>query len=199
MLTRMATNYQTTANTPSNQKGKNKHGNIYIYDISRRNMGGHREFNQESEQIMTYAELKHQRQAKYDELFKAVGLFWAFSNEQFDEGKAKNPVTDGHKYTSIGGGGFFPGQNKQQWIDGMDAINAWEKQANAELKANRAEEEKAILYELNNHEAFYSGEIEEVVDLFEGVYTREQIRKVYKKYQSTGGEYKKAFDAANGR
>lgn len=148
---------------------------------------------------MTYQELKARRQAKYDALIEQAHVFWAFSNEQFAEGKAKHPVDDGSKYVSIGMGGYLPGQYKQVWIDGIDAITAWEKQANAELKANRAEEEKAILYELNNHEAFYSGEIDDVVGLFEGVYTREQIRKVYKKYAKYGGEYKKAFDAANGR
>lgn len=131
---------------------------------------------------MTYAELKKTRQAKFDELFKAVGLFWAFGNDQFNEGKAAHPVTNGHKYISIGMGGFFPGQNKQAYIDGMAAINAWEKQANKELRENQAETEKAILYELNNYECFYSGEIDEVIDLFKGVYTVEQIRKVYRKY-----------------
>ena len=130
---------------------------------------------------MTYQELKDQRQAKFDELFAKVGLFWAFGEEQFDEGMKAHPATDGHKYLSIGMGGYVPGQNKQAYTDGMDAIRAWEKTANAELKANRAEIEKAILYELNNHEAFYTGEIDDVVDLFKGVYTVAQIRAVYKK------------------
>jgi hypothetical protein len=134
---------------------------------------------------MTYNELKQQRQAKYDEFFKKIGLFWAFGQSQFDEGKAKHPLEDGYKYVSIGAGGYFPGQNKQAYIDGMDAINAWEKVANAELKANRAEAEKAILYELHNYECFYVASIEPVVDLFKGVYTRDQIKKVYAKYVNT--------------
>ncbi len=131
---------------------------------------------------MTYAELKATRQAKYDELFEAIGLFWAFSNDQFNEGMKKHPLTEGAKYCSVGMGGYFPGQNKQKYIEGMDALKAWEKQAKKELKENEAEIEKAILYELNNHECFYSGEIDEVVELFEGIYTREQIRKVYRKW-----------------
>jgi hypothetical protein len=83
---------------------------------------------------MTYANYKVELQKKYDELFESVGLFWAFSNEQFSEGKAKHPVTEGFKYVSIGAGGYFPGQNKKAWNDGMAAIKAWEKQSKAEMK-----------------------------------------------------------------
>lgn len=131
---------------------------------------------------MTYPELKATRQSKYNGLFENIGLFWAFGNDQFDEGKKKHPLSEGMKYCSIGAGGYFPGQNKEAYIKGMDGINAWEKIAKAELKANEAETEKAILYELNNHECFYSCDITDVVDIFDGVYTTEQIRKVYKKY-----------------
>lgn len=130
---------------------------------------------------MTYAELKATRQKKYDELFEAVHLFWAFGNDQFNEAMKKHPLEEGFKYCSIGAGGYFPGQYKQQYIDGMDAIHAWEKQANKELKESRAETEKAILYELHNHECFYTGDIDDVVDLFKGTYTLQQIRAVYRK------------------
>lgn len=131
---------------------------------------------------MTYQQLKQERQAKYTALFDSVGLFWAFGREQFEEGKKKNPVTDGHKYISIGAGGFFPGQNKQAYLDGMDEIRAWEKEANRAIKESREETEKAIAYELNNYECFYTASIEPVVELFEGTYTRKQIQQVYRKY-----------------
>jgi hypothetical protein len=134
---------------------------------------------------MTYAQLKQERQAKYDQLFDKIGLFWAFGDDQFDEGKQKHPLTEGQKYCSIGAGGYFPGQNKQAYTDGMDTITAWAKIARAELKANKEEAEQAILYELKNHECFYSSEIDEVIDIFKGIYTREQIRAVYRKYSSS--------------
>lgn len=130
---------------------------------------------------MTYAELKATRQAKYDELFKAVDLFWAFGEDQWNEGKKAHPVDEGFKYVSIGMGGYFPGQNKRAYIDGMDALNTWDKQAKKDMKESKLESEKAILYELHNHEAFYTGEIDDVVDLFKGVYTVAQIKAVYKK------------------
>ncbi len=145
---------------------------------------------------MTYSELKTERQKRYDELFEKVGLFWAFSNEQFDEGKAKNPVDDGFKYVSIGMGGYFAGQHKQAYMDGMDALKAWEKQAKKEMKESAIESEAAIFYELKNHECFYTGEIDDVVDLFEGVYTREEIRKVYKKYANLATKTERAQEVA---
>jgi len=134
---------------------------------------------------MTYQEYKKQVQAKYDELFKECHIFWAFGDKQWEEGKAKHPVIEGHKYVSIGSGGYFPGQYKQQYIEMMDAIKAWEKQAKKEMRETREETEKSILYELNNHEAFYTGDYSEVVALFEGVYTAKQIKQVYSKYQGT--------------
>lgn len=129
---------------------------------------------------MTYSEFKQQRQAKYEELFEKIGLFWAFGNDQFNEAMKKHPLEEGQKYCSVGAGGYFAGQHKQAYIEGMDALKAWEKQAKKDMKESQAETEKAILYELNNHEAFYTGEIDEVVDLFKGIYTIDQIRAVYR-------------------
>lgn len=144
---------------------------------------------------MTYAELKTERQKRYDALFEKVGLFWAFGNEQFKEAMEKHPVDDGFKYVSIGMGGYFPGQNKQAYVDGMSELNAWEKQAKKELKENEAATESAILYELNNHECFYSCDLTEVIELFDGIYTPEQIRRVYKKHTNSRLQLEKGQEA----
>jgi len=61
-----------------------------------------------------------------------VGIFWAFSNEQFDEGKAKYPLEDGVKYQSIGAGGYFAGQHKEEFVTGMVKLNEQEAGDNLE-------------------------------------------------------------------
>jgi hypothetical protein len=120
-------------------------------------------------------ELKQEREAKHSELFKKVGLFWAFSNEQFVENKTS--LKEGEKYVSIGAGGYLPKGNVDEFIKGMDEISKWYK---SEIKKNKAEE-KEIAYELHNHECFYTNDISDVVEMFEGVYTEKQIRLVYYK------------------
>lgn len=127
---------------------------------------------------MTYAEFKKLEQAKYDELMEKCHVFWAFSNEQFAEGKKKNPVAEGEKYTSIGAGGYLPSKNVDTFIKGMQEIEAWKK---AEVKKNKAEQEKTILYELNNYECFYTGDIEPALEVLKPLgFTRKQVQQVYK-------------------
>ncbi len=126
---------------------------------------------------MKYTDIKKECERKYTELSDKVGLFWAFSNEQFAEGKAKNPVAEGEKYTSIGAGGYLPSKNVQEFIDGQKEIEAWRK---AEVKKDRAEATKTILYELNNYECFYTGEIEPALEVLLPLgFSRKQVVKVY--------------------
>lgn len=125
--------------------------------------------------MATIAELKQARENKNTELFNRVNLFWAFSNEQFE--KNKTPLKEGEKYVSIGMGGFLPKGNVEEFKNGLDEIEKWYK---GEIKKNKAGE-KEIAYELHNHECFYTNDITDVVEMFEGTYTREQIWKVYVK------------------
>lgn len=126
---------------------------------------------------MKYTTIKEEAGEKVGDLCHAVGLFWAFSEKQFEENKT--PLADGDKYVSIGMGGYLPKSKVNDYISGMKAITKWEKQAIKQVKA-----EEAILYELNNHEAFYTGTIYDAMPVLEELgYTEAQVKEVYHKHR----------------
>lgn len=125
---------------------------------------------------MTYHEIKEKHQTAYNKIMEENQLFWAFSDEQFKEGLAKINLPKGEKLTRFIGGGFLPSKNFDKMIEQMKEADKEEKR---ELKNNKDIKNKAILYELSNHECFYTGEIDNVVELFKDIYTVEDIKKVY--------------------
>jgi len=127
---------------------------------------------------MTYQEIKKKRQYDYDKLLKDLGVFWAFSNEQFEKGKT--PLAEGEKYVSIGMGGFIGKNSVDAMIEGMDKI---EKTFKSEIKEFRMRE-KHILYELNNHECFYVGYPDGAMEALGDDYTLEEVSAVFKKYKA---------------
>ena len=118
-------------------------------------------------------EIRKEREDRVSALLKECGVFFAFSNQQFEENKT--PVAEGEKYCSVGGGGYMPSSNKQKFRDGFDAMNKWYEAAVDE--ANLQDEE--ILYELHNHECFYTGDPGDVIEMFEGRYEKERIIRVF--------------------
>ena len=131
---------------------------------------------------MTYQEIKKKRQDDTNELFTSLGVFWAFSNEQFAEGlaKVKPTMAEGEKLVDIGAGGYMPKHNVQALTDGMKAI---EKTFKASIKETKARDTH-ILYELNNYEAFYTGTIDATLDALGDDYTAEEVQVVYKKHKA---------------
>lgn len=124
---------------------------------------------------MKYTAIKNKYQEKFTELSDEVGLFWAFSEQQFAEGREKNPIKEGEKYTSIGMGGYLPKKNVQRFIDRQKELDKWQKQ---EIKKAKATE--VILYELGNYECFYTGDIQDALEVLEPLgYTVEQVKEVY--------------------
>lgn len=97
---------------------------------------------------------KEKEQKKYDTLLKECRVFWAFNEEQLKQGIKENPIEKGEKYTSFGGGGYMPKKNFKAFDKGMGSIAKWKKESKKDDKA-------VILYELNNYECFYTGEIDE--------------------------------------
>jgi hypothetical protein len=124
---------------------------------------------------MRYTEITKEAQDKMTELHDRLGLFWAFSNEQFV--KNKTPLKEGEKYVSIGMGGFLPKSNFDELMKGWKEIEAWKKQ---EVQKNKAEKEETILYELNNYECFYTGDIADAMPVLKDLgFTVKEVKEVY--------------------
>lgn len=133
--------------------------------------------------MKTYQEIKKKHSDAYNKIMSDAGVFWAFSREQLQEGIKKTGITKDNKMVSIGMGGYMPSKNFDKMMIDLGKINKAKKK---ELKEAREEKEKAILYELNNYECFYAGNgLDDVADIFKGIYTKADILKVFKKYQWT--------------
>lgn len=135
---------------------------------------------------MTYQELKKQKEEDYNNILGACGVFWAFSKDQFKEGIEKSRregfLNEGEKVARIPLGGFCPVKNIAKLTQGIKEANEKHRQGLKELRKEKQETQKAILYELNNHECFYTGDVEPVVEIFKNVYTKKQIVEVFKKF-----------------
>jgi len=124
---------------------------------------------------MNYQEIRKEKEVRVSKLIKDCRMFFAFSDEQFEEGKTVKEPDE--KYLALGAGCYMPKSCLPIWKAGNDAIDAWQK----EVVKNNKLEDKEILYELENHEAFYTGDIEDTFEALEKKYTREHIWKVYNK------------------
>ena len=126
---------------------------------------------------MKYPQIRKQREAKTSELIKECKMFFAFSNKQFEKGIKENPLDEGDKYFSICTGSYMPKSNVEKYKKGCNDINEW---YDAIIKENNMDDE-FILYELVNHEAFYTGKINDTYDALGGKYTNEKIWEVFNK------------------
>lgn len=118
-------------------------------------------------------EIKIEKQAKIDALINEVQMFFAFSNEQFTTNRV--PLTEGDKYLSLGAGCYMPKSNYPKYSEGIKLINKWYRQQTSPKSLRRAN----IVFELNNREAFYTGEIDEVLEALGSGYTYAEVWEVY--------------------
>lgn len=125
---------------------------------------------------MTYQDASKKHEQAISKMITECGIFFAFSDKQFEEGKKKTNFKEGDKLISVLGGGCLPLSNKDKYI--KDSEKASEDFIKA-LKEGEEIKEQAIKYELANHECYYTGEIDAVVNMFKGIYTSEEILKVY--------------------
>jgi outer membrane phospholipase A len=128
---------------------------------------------------MNLHEIKQQKEDKVSALIKEAGMFFAFSNQQFDENKT--PKAEGEKYVHLFAGAYLPKSKLNVYLDGMDAINKWFKEAIKDSKLRR----EHIIYELSNHEAWYTGDIEDTLAALGSDYTAKEVWKVFNEEKET--------------
>ena len=126
---------------------------------------------------MNIQELKTEHQSRFDNLIRDCQIFFAFSQKQFDDNKPE--LKDGDKYVSIGAGGYMIKSQVDNYRNGADEIEKWYTE---EIKKNDLKEQE-ILYELSDHECFYTGDIESAVNVLPN-YTAQEVYDVYVKYRN---------------
>jgi len=127
----------------------------------------------------TIQDLKKIQESEVSAAIKKHRVFFAFSNEQFAEGKT--PLKEGEKYVRCLSGGFIPNSEVKEFFDTLDSIV---KNYNTQAKKLKKDH---ILYELFNHECFYTGDISDACRVLP--YTKKAVLKVYQDYRQSP-EYK---------
>jgi len=125
---------------------------------------------------MNYQEL----QAKQTKEFSEVPIFWAFSNEQFEEGVKKHGIVKGDKIVHIGAGGYI----KKTDVPMLDAIIKKHKAEKKEFKKQDKELIKAIEYELSNHEYGITMDPTDTIDCLSLDMDDERVKKCFNKAKS---------------
>lgn len=130
---------------------------------------------------MTYEELTKEYKDKISAILEKNEVFFAFNNEQLKEEVEKFNISKDNKMARIGAGGYLPVKNLKSFQNENKEATKWLKDQKKKLREDKAELEKAILYELENHECFYTGDITDAYRLFPEL-DKKEVTKIYKKY-----------------
>ena len=108
------------------------------------------------------------------ELFEKTGTFFAFSDKQFRE-----QYEIGIKYADMGGGMITPAENVKEVLNALHQIQ--QNGMAQDIKENGIE--GVIKRELENHEAYYTNDLEPVTDALEDYLeiTQKDIIRVYQR------------------
>jgi len=107
------------------------------------------------------SDLKQELETQLSELFTKHKVFFAFSDKQFKETAALHTLDKGDKFVLCGSGMVMPESNFKQFNMDFDVITkAHSEKINATPETRRA----FIAYELGNHEAYYTHDIDSSFD-----------------------------------
>jgi hypothetical protein len=135
----------------------------------------------ETMEYTSYSELKLEFEKRFSVLMKASGMFFAFSDQQMEEGKKDCPLEPGDEYIRTYAGGVMPKSKSKDWNKDTDELQVWMQQT---IKENNLQESH-IIYELRNHEAFYTGDIKDSM-MSLPYYSEVEVRTVFYKYLALG-------------
>ncbi|MFS2717030.1 hypothetical protein AAH068_19170 [Bacteroides uniformis] len=124
---------------------------------------------------MTIEQIHEEQQKKLSAMFEEFGVFFAFSKQQFEQSRK-----EGVEYVSGFAGMIIPKDNVTLVDERLDHIH----EEAAALMREHIPMEKYILYELYNHEAFYTGEVDEVLKLARSYYPDCTLDDIYKVYRA---------------
>lgn len=123
--------------------------------------------------------LQDYTQEAQSELFRELGVFFAFNRDQFDNGVAENrsKKPEGTNWANLGAGMFMPSSNVSEFERRHSEV------VKEGIKRDLSENghEAVILRELYNYECFYSGEIQPAVEALEGYgVSADEVLSVYR-------------------
>lgn len=138
---------------------------------------------------MDIYKVKEEYDKKYNEELEKTGIFWAFGQEQFEKyrtHKRKNQTNKDNiykQYLAVSGGGYIHKKDKPK-LDHF--FNVIAPQLAKEF-ISKIDREEFILYELNNHECFYTHRPSDAIPSIKYYYpdlTEEELGKVFNKHKN---------------
>lgn len=134
--------------------------------------------------MVIFEEIKKEYDDTYNKELNKTGVFWAFSNDQFNENKTHKDALD-NEYIHVGIGGYIHKSNKEKFDD-------FKKNIVPKLKKDfisKINMDDLIRFELNNHECYYTGDFSEVIDIVNSYYDM-PVDKIYNKVKDVYYEKK---------
>lgn len=124
---------------------------------------------------MTIEQIHEEHQKKLSVMFEEFGVFFAFSKQQFEQSRK-----EGVEYVRGVADMIIPKDNVKLVGQRLKLIH----EEVTSLMREHIPMEKYILYELHNHEAFYTGEMDDVLELAKSYYPDCTLDDVYKVYRA---------------
>lgn len=111
----------------------------------------------------SFEELKKEYEERTNEELKKTGIFYAFSNSQFEENRTYKEDSTDSDYLYITAGGYIHKKDKSKLDNYFNKILPnLKKEFTSKININ-----DLIEYELINHECYYTGDFYEIVPLIE--------------------------------